>query len=63
MFVLCVQTTGLVGLAVAENPHEVRHVSCVFNGNCQQDEGFRVHISVVGTLSSIKQSQLTIIPK
>lgn len=26
--VLSVQTTGLVGLAVAENPHEVRHASC-----------------------------------
>lgn len=27
MFMLSLQTTGLVGLAVAENPHEVCHTS------------------------------------
>lgn len=44
---LSVQTTGLVGLAVAENPHEVCHVSCaVFNGNCQGDQSFLLGICV-----------------
>lgn len=28
MFMLSLQTTGLVGLAVAENPHEVCHTCC-----------------------------------